>query len=271
MQKNIFETIKHINEYGNEYWKARELYKILWYTEYWKFLPTIKKAKTSCESSWNSKEEHFSQVREPQKSYNQYWEIKWQILDDIILSRFACYLIIQNADPKKEMVALWQTYFAIQTRKQEITEDLIEDSRRIQLREEMKKHNVQLAEAAKSAWVKEPIDYAIFQNFWYMWLYNWLDNKWIHKKKWLKKSQKILDHMWSEELAANLFRATQAEAKLKRENIFWKDNANNAHMEVWKEVRKTIEKLWGTMPEELEPSDSIKKAEKRVCKMDKIS
>lgn len=269
MEINIFEKIRHINEYENEYWSARELYKVLWYTEYWKFLPTIKRAKISCESSWNLVQDHFSQVRDMIKIAT--WTVKEteREVDDIHLSRFACYLIIQNADPKKEMVALGQTYFAIQTRKQEINEEVLEDSRRVQLREEMKKHNIDLAKAAKNAWVEKPIDYAIFQNFWYMWLYNGLDNKWIHKKKWLKKSQKILDHMWSEELAANLFRATQAEAKLKREQIFWKEKANDTHMKVWKEVRETIKKLWGTMPEELLTTDNIKKVEKRLKDIDK--
>ncbi len=259
MKQNIFEEIKHINEYGNEYWSAREFYKILEYTEYGKFLPTINKAKLSCENSWNSIENHFSHVRDMVLiGSNAEREI-----DNILLSRFACYLIIQNADPKKEMVALWQTYFAIQTRKQEINDELLEDSRRKQLRSEMKFHNKSLAQTADKAGVKY---YWKFTNYGYQGLYNWLDMKWIHTKKWLKKSQKILDHMWSEELAANLFRATQAEAKLKRENIFWEENANKAHFEVWKEVRETIKKIWGTMPEELPASDSIKKAEKRLEK-----
>lgn len=266
ISENLFENIKHTNEYGNDYWKARELYKLLEYTEYNKFIPAIKRAKTSCETAWQSVEEHFAHVSEPQKSRNQYGEIQGQVLDDMYLSRYACYLIVQNADPRKEIVALGQTYFAIQTHKQELSEQLIEDQKRKHLRDEMKKHNADLAEAARWAWVVQPVEYAVFQNFWYMWLYAWLDNKWIHAKKGLKKSQKILDHMGSEELAANLFRATQAEAKLKRENIQWKDNANKAHYEVWKEVRETITKLWGTMPEDLPATDSIKQAEKRITK-----
>lgn len=165
MDQNIFEEIKHVNEFRNEYWKARELYKILWYTEYWKFLPTIKKAKTSCENSWDLVDEHFSHMREPQKSYNQYWETKWQIIEDIKLSRFACYLIIQNADPKKQMVALGQTYFAIQTRKQEVHEELLEDTRRVELRDEMKKHNIHLAKAAKNAWVENQLIMLFFKTF----------------------------------------------------------------------------------------------------------
>lgn len=261
MWNNVFEEIKHINEYGNEYWSARELYKILEYSEYGKFLPVIEKAEVSCETVKESIENHFSHVREMIKIAT--WTVREtsREVDNVYLSRFACYLIIQNADSSKETVALWQKYFAIQTRKQEINEQLLEDSKRKQLRDEMSKHNISLAETADKAWVKY---YWVFTNYWYMWLYNWLDATWIHKKKWLKKSEKILDHMSSEELAANLFRATQAEAKLKRENIYWQDKANLAHFEVWKEVRETIKKLWGTMPEELTPSDSIKKVEKRL-------
>lgn len=265
MKQSIFENIKHINEYENEYWSARELYKILEYTEYGKFIPTINRAKEACKNSQQSIDEHFANVSEPQTSRNQYGEIKWQILDDYKLSRYACYLIIQNANPRKKIVALWQTYFAIQTRKQEISEQLLEDSKRKYLRDEMSKHNKTLATTAQKAWVKS---YWNFTNYWYIWLYNWLDAQWIHKKKWLEKSQKILDHMWSEELAANLFRATQADAKLKREKIIWEDKANNAHYEVWKEVRDTIKKLWGTMPENLPTTDSIKKSEKRLDKND---
>ncbi len=189
------------------------------------------------------------------------WSWAKREIDNINLSRYACYLIIQNADPSKEVIALGQTYFAIQTRKQEVNEQLLEDNKRIYLRDEMSQHNKSLAETADKAWVKL---YWVFTNYWYMWLYNWLDAKWIHTKKQLKKSEKILDHMWSEELAANLFRATQAEAKLKRENILWEKKANQAHFEVWKEVRETIKKLWGTMPEELPATSSIIKVEKKL-------
>ncbi len=260
MWNNIFEEIKHINEYWNEYWSARELYKILEYSEYGKFLPVIKKAKISCKSSLQSEKDHFSHVRE----MVEIWSWAKREIDDYKLSRYACYLIIQNADPSKETVALWQTYFAVQTRKQELNEQILEDKKRKYLRDEMKEHNIHLAKAAKNAWVVHPVEYAIFQNFWYKWLYDWLDMQWIHKKKWLKQSQKILDHMSSEELAANLFRATQAEAKLKREQILGKNKANQAHFEVWQEVRKTIKKLWGTMPENLPTVDNIKKVEKRI-------
>lgn len=207
MTINIFEQIKKINEYEQEYWSARDLYKLLGYTEYGKFLPVIEKAKKACENSGQEVLEHFAHVSEPQKSRNQYGDIKGQLLDDYTLSRYACYLIAQNGDPRKEEIAMAQTYFAIQTRKQEIQELLIEDNKRVQLRDDMKTHNKQLAHAAKEAGV---INYANFQDFGYMGLYGNLRQKDIHAKKNLKKNEAILDHMNSEELAANLFRATQA-------------------------------------------------------------
>ena len=173
-------------------------------------------------------------------------------------------MIVQNADPTKEVVALGQTYFAIQTRKQEIIEDAFnklgnEDEKRLFLRKEMAEHNKKLADAAKDAGVIKPWEYAIFQNHGYMGLYNGMGAKEIHGKKGLKKNENILDHMGSTELAANLFRATQTEEKLKRDKVKGKANANKTHFEVGKKVRKTIEELGGTMPEDLPTTDSIKK------------
>jgi DNA-damage-inducible protein D len=172
-------------------------------------------------------------------------------------------LAIQNADPNKEIVAQGQTYFAIQTRRQELADEHTEDERRILLRGEMRSHNVQLADAAKDAGVIKPIDYAIFQNHGYMGLYGGLKQEDIHRRKGLKKSQKILDHMGSTELAANLFRVTQAEEKLRRDEVQGKDAANRTHREVGVKVRQTIRELGGTMPEALPVVESIKKIESK--------
>lgn len=193
-----------------------------------------------------------------------------KIIEDLELSRYACYLIVQNADPRKSVVALGQTYFAIQTRKQEVQEDfeqLSEDRKRLLIRNDLKEHNKHLVDAAKDAGVETNLEYAIFQNHGYMGLYGGLTAQGIHEKKGLKKSQKILDHMNSTELAANLFRATQTEEKLKRDNIKGKDQANQTHYEVGSKVRQTIKDLGGTMPEDLPtPEQSIKQIEKQEAK-----
>ena len=197
-------------------------------------------------------------------------------VESIKLSRYACYLIVQNADPTKEIVATGQTYFAIQTRIQEIrqmdeyTSLKSEEEKRIFLRNELKTHNIQLAEAAKGAGVIEPIDYAIFQNHGYMGLYGGLDAKGIHSRKGLKKSQNILDYMGSTELAANLFRATQTEEKLRREEIKGKHEANATHYDVGKKVRQTIRELGGTMPENLPTEESIKEIENKIKNNERI-
>ena len=258
---SIFEQIKRIDENGNEYWSARDFAKVLEYAEYRNFIPVLNRAKEACENSGQCVLDHFVDMHEMVKlglgSERQ--------VDSIKLSRYACYLIVQNADPSKEVIALGQTYFAIQTRLQELTQMekynalTSEDEKRLFLRNELRRHNSQLADAAHNAGVIDAIDYAIFQNFGYKGLYGGLDAKAIHAKKNLKKSQNILDHMGSAELAANLFRATQAEEKLRRENIKGKQKANAAHYEVGKKVRKTIEELGGTMPENLPTAESVKK------------
>lgn len=265
--ETLFESIKHINRYGNEFWYARELQEALEYTEWRNFSKVIDKAVTACDNSENSVSDHFVEVN---KMVNVGSGAERKI-QDFELSRYACYLIVQNADPRKKVVALGQTYFAVKTRQQELIDNydnLGEDQKRLAIRNEMKEHNKMLVAAAKNAGVETSLEYAIFQNHGYMGLYNGMKAKDIQKHKGLKDGQNILDYMGHEELAANLFRATQAEAKLKRENIQGKNNANRAHYAVGKEVRNTIQRLGGTMPEDLPtPTKSIKQIEREQKKL----
>jgi len=257
MQNNIFEKIRKINEYNQEFWSARDLMGPLGYVEWRKFDGAIGRAKESCKNSGQGVDDHFVDA---DKMVSVGSEAKRNV-SDYHLSRYACYLIAQNGDSRKEEIALAQTYFAIQTRKQEINELLIEDYKRVGLRGEMTKHNKKLFEAAKDAGV---VNYANFQDYGYMGLYGGLRQKNIHVKKGLKSKEKILDHMGSEELAANFFRVTQAEAKLRRENISGQTKANQAHFVVGEKVRQTIKELGGTMPEELPDVDNIVKAKSRI-------
>ncbi len=265
---SIFEQIRRIDENGNEFWSARDMAKVLEYSEYRHFIPVIEKAKEACRNSGQNFMDHFEDyldMIEIGKGGNR-------PVDSVKLSRYACYLIIQNADPSKEIVANGQTYFAGQTRIAEIKQMdeynylSTEDEKRLFLRNELAKHNAQLASAAKDAGVLDSKDYAIFQNYGYKGLYGGLDAKAIHTHKGLKKSQKILDHMGSTELAANLFRATQTEDKLRREQIQGKQKANQTHYQVGAKVRQTIKELGGTMPEDLPTVESIKSIEKKEQK-----
>lgn len=256
----IFESIKKVNEYNSEYWSARDLARELGYSEFRHFLPVIEKAKKSCKNSGQSIKDHFEDFLD----MIELGKTASRELTDIRLSRYACYLIMQNADPSKEVVALGQTYFAIQTRRQEIQQQIVEDQKRVFLRDQITAHNKHLAEAASMAGVK---NYGTFTNYGYMGLYGGMSMVEIHKRKRLKENQKILDHMGSEELAANLFRATQTDAKIRRENIRGEARANQTHLEVGKKVRQTIREIGGTMPEVLPASDGINKAKTRVKKL----
>ena len=260
--EQTFESIKHVNEYGQEYWLARELQCVLEYAQWRNFAEAIERAKLACKNSGFSIDDHFANVV---KMVDIRSGAEREI-DDVMLSRYACYLIVMNGDPRNEVIAAGQTYFAIKTRQQELSDDckeLTEDQKRLSIRKEMKRHNTSLADAAHDAGVVEPLDYATFQNFGYMGLYGGMDMRAIHKHKGLKKSQKILDHMGSTELAANLFRATQTEEKLRREQVQGKTEANRTHYEVGKKVRETIQELGGTMPEDLPtPEKSIKQIER---------
>ena len=263
--ESLFESIRHVNKYGQEFWYARDLQIALEYTEWRNFCKVIEKAKEACRGSNNAVSDHFVDVN---KIVNAGATSK--DIGDIQLSRYACYLIVQNGDPRKKVIALGQTYFAVKTRQQELIENYVnlsEDQKRIAIRQEMKEHNKMLVAAAKDAGVETTLDYAIFQNYGYMGLYGGLKASDIKERKGLKKSQDILDYMGYEELAANLFRATQTEAKLRRENIQGKQEANKTHFEVGKKVRDTIKDLGGTMPEDLPtPEKSIQQLEREQKK-----
>lgn len=264
LNNSIFESIMHVSEDGREYWYARELQSALEYTEWRNFVKVIEKAKIACKNAANDVELYFVDVNKTSPMPNG----GEKIIEDMELTRYACYLIVQNGDPRKEVIALGQTYFAVKTREQELSENfeqLTENQKRLAIRNEMKEHNKSLAEAAQNAGVVTSKEYAVFQNKGYQGLYGGLGAKEIHKHKGLKPSQHILDHMGSTELAANLFRATQTDEKLRRENIQGKENANKVHYEVGAKVRQTIKELGGTMPEDLPtPEKSIKQIEKEL-------
>ena len=253
-----FENIRHTSEYGQEFWYARELQQALEYSQWRRFEETIERAKTACLQSENSIEDHFANVGKMVSIGSG----AQREIDDIMLSRYACYLIVMNGDPRKQIIAVGQTYFAVKTRQQELVDNydqLTEDQKRLAIRDEIKRHNKSLAEAAQMAGVETSLDYATFQNYGYMGLYGGLKAQDIKRRKGLKKSQDILDHMGSTELAANLFRATQTDEKLRRENVQGKDAANRTHYEVGAKVRQTIAELGGTMPEDLPtPEKSVK-------------
>ncbi|HEX3716717.1 MAG TPA: DNA damage-inducible protein D [Verrucomicrobiae bacterium] len=261
---NSFERIKRVSAEGNESWSARELARVLEYSEFRHFVPVIEKAKEACLKSNHRVEDHFEQILEMVGIGSG----AQRGVEDWRLSRYACYLVIQNADPSKPLVALGQNYFAVQTRRQELADEEgpKEDRMRLQLRAEMKKHNKNLAGAARQAGVAMPLDYAIFMDHGYRGLYGGLGVRDVHERKRLKPKEQLLDHMGSTELAANLFRATQTEEKLRRENVRNKHQANRIHEEVGRKVRNTIRELGGTMPENLPVAENIKKVESREKK-----
>ena len=261
-----FETIRETDEEGNEHWSARDLAKVLGYTEWRNFTRAIKKAMEACENSGHATSDHFVAVNK-MVTLGSGAERKVQ---DFHLSRYVCYLVIQNADPEKEIVALGQTYFAVQTRRAEAEmadelTGLTEDQRRLYTRAQLAEHNRELALAANAAGVVTARDFAIFHDSGYRGLYNGETSRDIATRKGLARGQALLDHMGFEELSANLFRAAQAEAKLRREGTQGKDAANQTHFQVGAAVRRFIvEDLGGTAPEDLPtPKESSQQVQRR--------
>jgi DNA-damage-inducible protein D len=266
-----FEGIRQLDSEGNEYWFARDLSPLLDYQEWRNFMQVAEKAIQACRKSGVTVADHFGDITKMVEIGSG----AQREIADVRLSRYACYLIVQNGDPSKPVIANGQTYFAMQTRRQELQDSakfaqLSEDDKRLAVRNELAAHNKYLAAAAKDAGVETSLDYAIFQDHGYKGLYGGMGAKDIHATKGLKKSQKILDHMGSTELAANLFRATQTEEKLKRENVQGKKQANSTHYEVGHKVRQTIQELGGAMPEVMPtPAQSVKQIESAKKKLKK--
>ena len=260
--KKIFEDIKHIDELNNEYWYARELMPVLEYTLWQRFSNVINKAKENCNNSNYNVLDHFI-GSDKMVSIGSNTERKIQ---DYKLSRYACYLIVLNCDPRKKVIALAKTYFAIQTRRQELSEleynKLSEDEKRLYRRNQARKGNYNLNQTAVKSGVK---DLARFHNAGYKGLYNGETANDIFKRKKLRYREDILDNMGSEELADNIFRIAQTDAKLKRDNVDNEYTANSVHYEVGKIVRKAIKEAGGTMPENLPiPNRSLKELEKEI-------
>lgn len=264
-----FETASHLDDEAREFWFARDLQVLLGYTKWDNFLQVVTKARLACEQAGHRFDDHFAGVGKMVLVGSG----AEREIEDIVLSRYASYLIAQNADGRKRPVAFAQTYFAIQTRRQEVADQeaqeylpLSEDERRVLLRDEIRTHNKNLASAAKIAGVKEGVEFAVFQTEGYKGLYGGLDVPGIRRRKGLSSNQAILDHIGTTELAANLFRATQTEEKLRREGIKGKLAANRAHYEVGAKVRQTIRDIGGDMPETLPAEEDIKKVSRRLQK-----
>lgn len=264
-KEKTFDDIKHLDELGNEYWEAREFMLVLGYSKWGNFNKVIDKAKISCNISNNNVSEHFADAGKVLEVGNN---AKMKVTD-FHLSRYACYLIVQNADPRKKAVALGQTYFAVQTRRMEITQEeyskLSEDEKRLYTRINVKNKNKYLFDTAKNAGVTS---YGKFNDYGYKGLYNGESAKQIAKRKGIDPDKEdILDYMGSTELAANLFRITQTDEVLKNKQVDNEDDACKTHHAVGQAVRQTIKKIGGTMPEKLPtPEKSIKELEKEELK-----
>ncbi len=263
---DAFEAAAHVDDDGAQFWLARELAPLFGYEQYRNFGPVITKAIEGCLYAGENAADHFADARKLVLLGSG----AQREIDDVELTRFACYLIAQNGDPSKTEIAAAQMYFAVQTRRQEVADQitatpvLSEDEKRVLLRDEIKGHNKSLASAAKAAGVVQPLDYAVFKNEGYKGLYGGLDRTGIQRRKRLPDKSDILDHMPSGELAANLFLATQTEEKLRREKVKGKENANRTHRGVGVKIRQTIAEIGGTMPENYAAVEHVKDAKKRL-------
>ena len=264
--EKVFEDIKHIDENGNEYWYARELQNVLGYQQWRSINELIERAKVACKESKYNIDDHFAVRR---KLVDIGSRTKRNVID-YKLSRYACYLIVMNGNPKKEIIALGQTYFTIQTRKQELSEkeynELTEDEKRLYRRNQVRKGNYNLNKTAVKSGVK---DLARFHNAGYKGLYNGETADDIFKRKKLRYREDILDNMNEDELVANLFRINQTKQKLLKDNVQGEKEAKDVHYEVGKKVRKAIADIGGMMPEEMPtPKKSLKELEREKKKLE---
>jgi DNA-damage-inducible protein D len=254
-----FEALKHINQHAQEYWSARELQPMLGYSQWRRFENAIEKAMTSCEESGNKKEYHFAASGKPITGGKG----AVQLVEDYDLSRFACYLIAQNGDPRKPEIAAAQQYFAVQTRKQELSEQLAADKERLELRKQTAEEFKALSGAARQAGVENRM-FGVFHDAGYKGLYGGIGNEAIKQRKGIPEKENLMDRMNATELAANQFRMTQTRDKLAREGIKNQSKAIATHEQVGREVRAAITRIGGTPPEQIPPAEHIKQVEKRI-------
>ncbi len=258
-REKSFEELKQINQFGAEYWSARDLQPMLGYNHWRSFENSITKAVTSCEKSGNDPGHHFARARK-MIIVGKGGERE---VDDYQLSRFACYLIAQNGDPRKPEIANAQKYFAVQTRRQEISDNLAADMERLEMRKQASDDFRALSGAARDAGVQNRM-FGVFHDAGYKGLYDGRGVEDIKKRKGIDKKENLMDRMNATELAANQFRMTQAREKLQNENVKGQEKAIATHNKVGKEVRDAIKRIGGTLPENIPPAEHIKIVQKRI-------
>lgn len=254
-----FEDLKQVNAHGAEYWSARALQPLLGYSQWRRFEQAIERAISACKESGNPPEHHFAGAGKPIAGGKG----AMQIVDDYHLSRFACYLIAQNGDPRKPEIAYAQQYFAIQTRRQELSDQAVADQERLELRKQTSEEFKALSGAARQAGVQSSM-FGVFHDAGYKGLYGGLGSEAIKVKKGIPPREQLLDRMNATELAANQFRMTQTRDKLAREQVSTQSRAIQTHEQVGREVRDAIKRIGGTLPEHIVPAEHIKEVEKRL-------
>lgn len=254
-----FEGLKQVNAHGAEYWSARDLQPLLGYSQWRRFEQAIERAISSCKQSGNPPENHFADAGKMVDLGSG----SVRNIDDYHLSRFACYLIAQNGDPRKPEIAQAQKYFAVQTRRQELGDQATADQERLELRKQTSEEFKALSGAARDAGVQNRM-FGVFHDAGYKGLYGGLGRDAIKQRKAIPDRDNLLDRMNATELAANQFRMTQTRDKLERERIHGQAEAIQTHEQVGREVRQAIQRIGGTLPEDILPAEHIREVEKRM-------